>query len=249
MTSVDLSIEEELLALETGALDPSAFPHPEHVRLAYGMLGRYPFGEAVTRFSGGLRLLAAKGGRPEVYHETITVAFLALINERRARAGSRNWPEFETNNADLFDKRCLEKWYGAEKLGSDLARQTFCLPGPIAEDAASTVSSPRKWPNQSQAIGWYAGIFSAYIIWSSFLTLQSHRQEAGVRLLALVEIAAAFFFVFRGTRLLGLGILLAVFAVATVADFAHGGVPFRFFFYAASALLVVSLVRQQSVSQ
>jgi hypothetical protein len=249
MRSVDLSIEEELLALETGMLDPSAFPHPEHVRLAYGMLERYPFGEAVTRFSGGVRLLAAKGGRPEVYHETITVAFLALINERRARARSRNWPEFKANNADLFDKRCLEKWYGTEKLGSELARQTFCLPGPIAEDATSRVFSPRKWPNQSQAIGWYAAIFSAYIIWSSFLSLQSHGRRTGVGLLALIEIAAALFFVFRRTRLLGLGILLAVFAVATVADFAHGGVPVRFLFYAASALLVVWLVRPRSVSQ
>ena len=53
------------------------------------MLGRYPFGEAVTRFSRGLRLLAAKAGRPEIYHETITVAFLALIGERRARGRAR----------------------------------------------------------------------------------------------------------------------------------------------------------------
>lgn len=119
---------EELMALETGTLDPSAFPHPEHVRFAYGMLERYPFGEAVTRFSSGLKLLAAKAGRPEVYHETITVAFLALIGERRARAEDEGWSEFKANNGDLFDKRCLEKWYGTEQLGSDLARRTFCLP-------------------------------------------------------------------------------------------------------------------------
>ena len=118
----------ELLALETGALDPKAFPHPEHVRFAYAMLERYPFGEAITRFSRGLKLLAAKAGRPEIYHETITVAFLALIGERKARTQVENWSEFKANNRDLFDKRCLEKWYGAEQLGSDLARRTFCLP-------------------------------------------------------------------------------------------------------------------------
>ena len=119
---------EELMALETGALDPSAFPHPEHMRFAYGMLERYSFGEAVMRFSRGLKLLAAKAGRPEVYHETITVAFLALIGERRARSGAQGWREFKANNADLFDKRCLEKWYSPEQLASDLARRTFCLP-------------------------------------------------------------------------------------------------------------------------
>lgn len=128
MKSVELSVEQELTALETGALDPAKFPHPEHVRLAYEMLWRYPFGEAVTRFSRGLKLLATKAGRPEVYHETITVAFLALVNERRARDGAQEWSEFKRANGDLLDKRCLEKWYTAEQLASDLARRTFCLP-------------------------------------------------------------------------------------------------------------------------
>jgi hypothetical protein len=128
MKSVELSVEQELTALETGALDPAKFPHPEHVRLAYEMLERYPFGEAVTRFSRGLKLLAAKAGRPEVYHETITVAFLALVNERRARDGAQDWSEFKWANGDLLDKRCLGKWYTAEQLASDLARRTFCLP-------------------------------------------------------------------------------------------------------------------------
>ena len=128
MKSVDLSVEQELTALETGTLDPARFPHPEHVRLAYEMLARYPFGEAVTRFSRGLKLLAAKAGRPEVYHETITVAFLALLGERRAAGKAADWNAFKANNRDLLDKRCLEKWYGEEQLSSDLARRTFCLP-------------------------------------------------------------------------------------------------------------------------
>jgi hypothetical protein len=122
------AIAEELRAFETGALDPAQFPHSEHVRLAYEMLARYPFGEAVTRFSRGLKLLAAKAGRPEVYHETITIAFLALVGERRAAGRNAGWREFRADNADLLDKRCLEKWYGKEQLSSDLARRTFCLP-------------------------------------------------------------------------------------------------------------------------
>jgi hypothetical protein len=119
---------EELQAFETGAVDPAKFPHAEHLRLGYEMLTRHSFGEAVMRFSRGLQLLAAKAGRSQVYHETITVAFLALINERRAGGGSRDWSEFQRTNPDLFDKRCLEKWYTAEQLASDLARKTFCLP-------------------------------------------------------------------------------------------------------------------------
>ncbi len=121
-------VDDELFALETGTLDPSRFPHSEHLRLGYEMLGRYSFGEAVTRFSHGLRRLTAKAGRPEVYHETMTVAFLALIGERRARGRYGTWDDFRENNADLLQKGCLERWYDAEQLSSDLARRTFCLP-------------------------------------------------------------------------------------------------------------------------
>jgi hypothetical protein len=128
MQSAEVSTDDELVALETGALDPARFPHPEHVRLGFEMLGRYPFAEALGRFSRGVKLLAAKAGRPEVYHETITVAFLALIGERRAKAPDADWEDFKANNHDLFDKRCLENWYGTRQLSSDLARRAFCLP-------------------------------------------------------------------------------------------------------------------------
>jgi hypothetical protein len=122
------AITEELRAFETAALDPAKFPHSEHVRFAYEMLARYPFGETVTRFSRGLKLLAEKAGRPEIYHETITIAFLALVGERRVSGEYVDWNEFRAKNADLLDKRCLAKWYGKEELASAVARRTFCLP-------------------------------------------------------------------------------------------------------------------------
>ncbi len=122
------SIEEELSAFESGTLEPASFPHREHVRLAYLMLGQYSFGEALARFSRGLKLLVAKAGKPEIYHETVTVAFLALIGERRMRSGQAGWEEFIAANPDLLDKRCIEQWYGPTELASDVARQTFVLP-------------------------------------------------------------------------------------------------------------------------
>ena len=128
MRSNDGSVEEQLAALEAGALDLSAFPHAEHLRLGYEMLGRYSFGDAIARYSRGLKLLVAKAGKPEVYNETTTVAFLALIGERRARGEYATWSEFVTANTDLLDQRCLERWYDPEQLASELARRTFCLP-------------------------------------------------------------------------------------------------------------------------
>ncbi|HKP92480.1 MAG TPA: hypothetical protein VJS88_01180 [Chthoniobacterales bacterium] len=133
---------EELRRFESGQFDPARFPHAEHLRFGYEMLERYPFGEAISRFSRALKLLAGKAGKPQIYHETITVAFLALINERRAGGATKSWVEFKANNADLFDKRCLEKWYGVAQLQSPLARKTFCLPRPKMRPREATASTP-----------------------------------------------------------------------------------------------------------
>lgn len=148
---------QELDAFERGRLDPAQFPHAEHLRFGYEMLDRYSFGEAVSRFSGGLKLLAEKAGRPEIYHETITVAFLALINERRARDKAQAWAGFKRDNSDLFDKRCLERWYGAEQLGSELARRVFCLPTLLP---APPVRRPRASPASRETRRKEAGLRS-----------------------------------------------------------------------------------------
>jgi hypothetical protein len=123
-------IDGELSDLEQGRLDPKKFPHREHVRLGFEMLGRYSFPEALARFSHGLRQLAINGGRPEAYHETITAAFLALIGERRLHDEYANWEQFSARNADLMSKDLLCEWYEPEVLSSNLARRTFILPKP-----------------------------------------------------------------------------------------------------------------------
>ncbi len=128
MTRNNSSIANELCDLENGRLDPKQFPHREHVRLGFEMLGRYPFPEALARFSKGLRQLAVKGGRPEAYHETITAAFLALIGERRLNDEYAHWEEFAAQNVDLLSKDLLREWYEPEVLASVIARRTFVLP-------------------------------------------------------------------------------------------------------------------------
>jgi hypothetical protein len=123
-----LEVEAELIALEEGTIDPATFPHREHVRLGFEMLSRHSFAEAAARFARGLRRVATKAGRPEVYNETITMGFLAVIGERQARQRCGDWAEFIARNEDLADKQILERWYGAEFLKSDVALKTFCLP-------------------------------------------------------------------------------------------------------------------------
>ena len=123
-----MSDDEFLAAFESATLPLSAFDHRAHVRAGYLYLSRHGFGSAIERFGGALRRFAAANGKQGLYHETITVAFLALINERIARDGAASWEEFVAANADLLDSHCLERFYTREELGSAEARAVFLLP-------------------------------------------------------------------------------------------------------------------------
>jgi hypothetical protein len=107
---------------------PSEFPHREHVHIAFEMLRRHDFPETALIFSRTLRSMAAKAGRPEAFHQTITIAFLALIGERMENGGAADFAAFAAANPDLLDKSVLRRWYSPERLASEIARRTFVLP-------------------------------------------------------------------------------------------------------------------------
>jgi hypothetical protein len=123
--------DEFIAKFEDCSLAAASFHHPDHVRMAFLYLCRYPALQALERFSISLSRFAAANGKPGRYNETITWAFLLLIRERMARAGCRlTWPEFASRNADLLSWKdnILKKYYCNETLSSDLAKSTFLFP-------------------------------------------------------------------------------------------------------------------------
>lgn len=130
-----------LADFEAGRIDPAQFPHREHVRVGFELLERHPFPEALLHLARGLRRLATKAGHPEVYHETITTAFLALIAERRLNGCYSSWEDFAAQNADLFRKELLSEIYEPALLRSSVARQTFVLPRKTASEATAMAPS------------------------------------------------------------------------------------------------------------
>jgi hypothetical protein len=123
--------EEFIASFENCSLSNESFHHSDHVKLAFLYLCRYPALEALQRFSTSLVRFATAHGKPGLYHETITWAFLLLIRERIARAGhQQTWTEFVASNGDLLNWKdnVLKKYYCDETLTSDLARSTFLFP-------------------------------------------------------------------------------------------------------------------------
>jgi len=120
----------ELSAFLHGEIDARDFRHADHVRMAFEVLARHSFLEAATAVSAALKAMARRAGNPDAYHETITLAFLAVIGERRAAGGFSDYDGFAAANPDLLDKAVLSRWYGPRKLASKTARRLFVLPDP-----------------------------------------------------------------------------------------------------------------------
>lgn len=117
-----------IAAFESGRLGADQFQHQDHVRIGYLYLTRYDFGEALHRVTRGIQRHAAAHGQSRKYHETITVAFMAILNERLyAEHTPAGWPSFAAANPDLFDSSLLLRYYTAEELASPRARQVFML--------------------------------------------------------------------------------------------------------------------------
>jgi hypothetical protein len=120
-----------LAAFESSSFAPGSFHHRHHVRVAWAYLERRDVLDVLARFGAGLRALAAAAGKPGLYHETITWAFVLLVNERRAGAGTEDWEAFAQRNPDLlaWKPSVLEhRYYNEATLWSDRARAMFVMP-------------------------------------------------------------------------------------------------------------------------
>jgi hypothetical protein len=95
-------------AFEAGEIAGSDFPHEAHVRVAWTLAHRHPHEEAYRRLASGIRAMAAKSGRPDAFHETITRAWFELIADT---------PVLDDDSV-LFDRGLLRRFYSPERLAA-----------------------------------------------------------------------------------------------------------------------------------
>lgn len=111
-----------------GEVEPRGFSHREHLRMAFELLALRDFASAVADYSHALRALLARAGKPAAFHQTITIAWLSLVAERRERFAQTSFERFSALNSDLLESSLLNRWYAAEQLDCELARRIFVLP-------------------------------------------------------------------------------------------------------------------------
>ena len=117
-----------IAAFEACTLPNTDFHHADHIRAAWIYLRSAPLLEAIDRFTTSLQRFATHHGAPNLYHATITWAYLLLIHDRMN--GESSFDEFRAANPDLFTWKpsILDTYYRAETLASDRARSAFVMP-------------------------------------------------------------------------------------------------------------------------
>jgi hypothetical protein len=130
-----------IAAFENGTLDPARFDHRLHLSIAWSCLQRDGFPEGALRFRKYLKAYVAKVGAESKYHETITWAYLVLLNEEltlRSPPGE-SFDEMIQRRPDLLDHRngAIARCYSKSQLDSPDARRVFLLPVHDLEGRAS----------------------------------------------------------------------------------------------------------------
>ena len=132
--------DELMRAFEAGKVPDGGFHHEQHVRVAWNYLKAHPLPEALARFCSALKGFAQAQGAPNLYHETITVSFVLLINERLARDEAQaSWAAFAAANPDLLSWKpsVLDRYYTKDTLDSAHARRVFVMPDRLEPGAVS----------------------------------------------------------------------------------------------------------------
>ncbi|HWK51802.1 MAG TPA: hypothetical protein VNR40_18040 [Steroidobacter sp.] len=121
-----------LVAFENGSLDPAQFSHRLHLSLAWSYLQREGFPDGALQFRRHLQDYVAAVGAQGKYHETMTWAYLMLLNEElclRSPAGE-SFEAMIQRRPDLLDHRNgpISRCYSKAQLDSPEARRVFMLP-------------------------------------------------------------------------------------------------------------------------
>jgi hypothetical protein len=147
MTDVELT-----RALERGEIKDSH--HASHLHVAWAYLAESSsVRQAANKMRDTLRRFAAVVGKPEKYHETITLFWVHLLSRAYAASHAERLEDILEANPQLLEKNFPLAYYSAERLFSNEARTSWVEPDlkPLSIDATATCSSspPRDAPNRS----------------------------------------------------------------------------------------------------
>src|SRR4051812_15827454 len=144
--------DDELIAgFEAASL--SAFPHADHVRLTILYLARHGRAETERRLFEGLRRFATAKGVPEKFHVTMTLGWIDLVEDaRRKHLDVLDAAMLMHRCPELLNRDALLRFYSADVLMSDAARERWVPPDRVTRIEISPAGNMSAGPAQTDRI-------------------------------------------------------------------------------------------------
>jgi hypothetical protein len=102
-----------LARFEQGQIDPASFTHEQHLRLAWCCL-QADAASAPQRICHLIRDFATRAGAASKYHETMTMAWLRIVDAHRD--GEPDFDSYLHANPQLLDRSLCSRHYSAERM-------------------------------------------------------------------------------------------------------------------------------------
>ncbi|HYV19743.1 MAG TPA: hypothetical protein VFC25_12025 [Verrucomicrobiae bacterium] len=114
----------------SGRIEPAAFDHRAHIRLAYILLAEHDTETALTSMRDALQAFIRHHNVPVAkYHETLTRAWILAVRHFMATSpAAASAAEFIAHNPRMLDAKIMLTHYSAEVLFSPEARARFVEP-------------------------------------------------------------------------------------------------------------------------
>jgi hypothetical protein len=139
MTDIELA-----RALERGEIANENFHHLSHLHVAWVYLSECSnVDEAANKMRNTLRRFATCAGKPEKYHETITLFWVRLLAAFRASRSGETLEQIVQTDPRLLEKHFPLSYYSVDRLFSDEARTSWVDPDrkPLPAHATTPDSS------------------------------------------------------------------------------------------------------------
>ncbi len=125
-----LTDEEFLEQFRECKIDPAAFDHEAHLRLAWVHIRKYGLEKAKANIQAQLQKFVEYAGARDKYHTTLTVAAIEAVNHFMQKSSAQRFDEFIREHPKLKDdfKTLISSHYSFDIFSSEEARKGFVAP-------------------------------------------------------------------------------------------------------------------------
>ena len=126
--TVTAADEQFLAAFEAGQIANQDFHHRDHLRLAWIQIRRLGLERATDAVTGAIRHFAARHGRGDRYHQTMTRFWLRVVGMGITRHPTLPFDDLLAAEPHLLDKNLPYRHWSRERMGTDEARRQWLEP-------------------------------------------------------------------------------------------------------------------------